>query len=108
MPAPDQAVLSQPRFAERFNQTIREALHSGTRGAQRDTALLSEPWNFEPRDSVPKIHLWHGEADCNAPIAMGRYMAAALPHGEPCFFPGEGHLSLISKRLGEFLGVLVA
>jgi len=26
------------------------------------------------------VHLWHGEADANAPVAMGRYMATAIPN----------------------------
>jgi hypothetical protein len=46
--------------------------------------------------------------DANAPIAMGRYMAAAIPNSHTFSYAGEGHLSLISNYLEEILSVLIA
>ena len=44
----------------------------------------------------------------NAPLALGRFMADAIPKSQVRFYPGEGHLSLISKYIEEILYVLIA
>jgi hypothetical protein len=46
--------------------------------------------------------------DANAPIPVGRYMAAAISNSQAFPYAGEGHLSLILKRLEEILNVLIA
>jgi hypothetical protein len=48
------------------------------------------------------VHLWHSEADANAPVAMGPYMATAIPNSHIAF------LSLTAKYMGEILKDLVA
>jgi len=87
---------------------IREALLAGPRGAQWDTALMVSPWDFQPQDIRLAVYLWHGEKDVNAPPAMGRFMAAAIPNSQARFYPDEGHLSLLSKYIDEILNVLIA
>jgi hypothetical protein len=37
---------------------------------------------------------------------MARRLAAALPACHPGYFPGEGHLSLVVRHLGEVLAEL--
>jgi pimeloyl-ACP methyl ester carboxylesterase len=108
LPAPDQEMLAKPEFQRRYLAIIREALHAGPRGAQWDTALMVSPWDFRPQDIRVAVHLWHGEADINVPLAMGRYMSAAIPSSRPSFYPGEGHLSLMAKHTEEILNVLAA
>ena len=107
-PAPDQVVLARPDFQRAFVAMIQEGLRAGPRGAQLDTALMASPWDFRPQDIRAAVHLWHGEADANAPLAMGRYMAATIPNSHASFYPGEGHLSLIAKHMEEILNVLAA
>jgi hypothetical protein len=46
--------------------------------------------------------------DASAPIAMGRYMTAAIPNSQAFSYADEGHLSLISNYLEEILDVLIA
>ena len=108
LPAPDQEMLNRPEFQGRFIAMIREALRAGPRGAQWDTALMIGSWDFRPQDVRAAVYLWHGEMDRNAPIAMARYLAAAIPSCQSCFYSSEGHLSLISKHLEEILKVLIA
>lgn len=106
LPAPDQATLTQPEFQRGFVAMLKEALRHGPRGAQVDTALMVSPWGFSPQAITAPVQLWHGEADRNAPIAMGRYLAAAIPHSQAHFYPGEGHLSLLAKHIDEILNCL--
>ncbi len=61
-----------------------------------------------PKDVRSDVYLWHGEMDANAPLAMGRYIAAAIPNSQAFSYASEGHLSLISKYLDEILTVLIA
>jgi pimeloyl-ACP methyl ester carboxylesterase len=106
--APDQEMLTRPEFQDGFIAMIREALRAGPRGAQWDNALMVGPWDFRPQDVRSAVYLWHGEMDGNAPPAMARYMAAAIPNCRSSFYSGEGHLSLVSKYLVEILNVLIA
>ena len=108
LPAPDQAMLARPDFQQGFITMIREALLAGPRGAQWDTALMVSPWDFRPQDIRSAVYLWHGEKDGNAPLAMGRFMADAIPNSRVRFYPAEGHLSLVSKHIEEILNVLIA
>jgi pimeloyl-ACP methyl ester carboxylesterase len=108
LPAPDQEMFARPEFQGRFIAMIREALRAGPRGAQRDTALMIGSWDFRPQDVRSAVYLWHGELDRNAPLAMARYLSAAIPNCQSCFYSSEGHLSLISKHLEEILNVLIA
>jgi pimeloyl-ACP methyl ester carboxylesterase len=108
LPAPDQAMLTRPEFQDRFIAMIREALRAGPRGAQWDTALMVSAWDFRPQDVRSDVYLWHGEMDANAPLAMGRYMAAAIPNSRAFSYASEGHLSLIAKYLDEILKLLIA
>jgi pimeloyl-ACP methyl ester carboxylesterase len=85
---------------------IQEALRAGPRGAQQDTALMASSWDFRPQDIRIAVHLWHGEADANAPVAMGRYMATTIPNSQVSYLPGEGHLSLMAKYATEILRAL--
>ena len=107
-PAADQAVLARPDFQRAFVAVIQEGLRAGPRGAQLDTALMASPWDFRAQDIRVPVHIWHGEADANAPLAMGHYMAATIPNSHASFYPGEGHLSLIAKDIEAILNVLAA
>ena len=107
-PAPDQAVLARPDFQRAFIAVIQEGLRAGPRGAQLDAALMASPWDFRPQDIRVGVHLWHGEEDANAPLAMGRYMAATIADIHAFFYPGEGHLSLMANHVEEILNDLAA
>jgi pimeloyl-ACP methyl ester carboxylesterase len=108
LPPPDRVLMADPDFQRRFITVIQDALRTGPSGAQRDTALMVSPWGLRPQDIKVAIQLWHGEEDVNAPVAMGRYMASAIPNCQAYFFPGEGHLSLMAKSVEEILNVLGA
>jgi pimeloyl-ACP methyl ester carboxylesterase len=108
LPPPDRALLADPDFQRQFIAVIQDALRAGSSGAQWDTALMVSPWDFRPQDIKVAVQLWHGEEDTNAPVAMGRYMASAIPNSRAYIFPGEGHLSLMAKSVEEVLNVLGA
>ena len=103
LPEADQIVLKQPEAQQRYLRTLREAQRRGPRGAQQDTALMVGPWEFRPQEIAVATHLWYGEDDRETPIAMGRYLATAIPKSQTHFYPGEGHLSVMVNHLEEIL-----
>ncbi len=105
--APDRAVLAEGDIKEAFIRTSLEAFRHGTRGATWDCVLFAHPWGFRPQDIRMPVYLWHGEADTTCPIAMGRYMAGAIPDCNAHLIPQEGHYSLIARHYEEVLTALV-
>lgn len=108
LPEPDRAIMSQPELQKKFLAMVQEAMRHGPRGPQHDTRLMVTEWDFRPQDIQIPVYLWHGEADQNAPIAMGQYMAAAIPNSQAKFYPGEGHLSLFKKYAKEIFQTMIS
>jgi pimeloyl-ACP methyl ester carboxylesterase len=84
-----------------------EALRQGGLGPAEAAALYWKPWGFRLKDIRMKVHVWHGEADLNAPFeSHGKVLGQRLPNVEARFYPGEGHISLIYKYLETILQTL--
>lgn len=107
LPQPDREVLARPEFQKGFLTIVLEAARKGPRGPQHDTRLMVTPWDFQPQEIRIAVDLWHGELDQNAPVAMGRYMAAAIPNSRARFYPEDGHLSLFKKYFFDIVQELV-
>jgi pimeloyl-ACP methyl ester carboxylesterase len=86
---------------------IKEAIRCGTEGVTLELKLLSQPWGFQMNVIKPEVLLWHGETDAEAPVAMGKRLARAIPHCRAAFFPGEGHWA-IYVHWREILTALLA
>ena len=56
--------------------------------------------------SLP-MHIWHGEADGNSPVAAARYLAQAIPNSLPRILPDEGHFSML-RHLPEMVQMMTA
>jgi pimeloyl-ACP methyl ester carboxylesterase len=106
--APDQALMTDPNFQQRFIALIKDAIRAGPSGAQWDTALMVSPWGFRLQDVKLPVQLWHGEEDANAPLAMAHYMAASIPNTKLRVFAAEGHLSLMAKHVEQILDLFHA
>jgi pimeloyl-ACP methyl ester carboxylesterase len=49
------------------------------------------PWGFAPADVCVPVHLWHGDRDEAAPVAVARFVADQLPDVRLTVYEGEGH-----------------
>jgi pimeloyl-ACP methyl ester carboxylesterase len=101
----DKEYLARPHVRKILADSLSEAFRSGSRGPTWEMGLYAGPWGFRLEDIRTPVHLWHGEQDANAPIAMGRYMAASIPGCRAVLYPGEGHLHFVD-RLPEILSAL--
>lgn len=102
-PAADRKLLGEGGYRALFAQSTPLALRRGGRGVARDLTLLARAWDFRLEEVRAPVSLWHGLADNIVPAAMARALAAALPRSALHCFAGEGHLSLIVRRLDAAL-----
>lgn len=107
LPEPDQLTVAIPEVKNGFIAMLQEALRHGPRGASYDTRLMVSAWDFDPSQIIIPVHLWHGEADQNAPVVMGRFMEKVIPQSIGKFYPGEGHLSLFKKYIEEIIRTII-
>ena len=100
--AEDKALLGLPGVQAILAESLSEAFRSGSRGPAWEMALYARPWGFPLEDITTPVYVSHGEEDANAPVTMGRYLAATIPDCRAAFYPGEAHLHFLN-RLPEIL-----
>jgi pimeloyl-ACP methyl ester carboxylesterase len=103
MAKPDVAAMQDASILHNIVQDFNEAFRQNTKGVVQEGAVLASDWGFKLSDIQATVHLWQGEEDTNATVQMGRYQAANLPHCIAKFYPGEGHISLVTNHIQEIL-----
>lgn len=77
-------------------------------GPAQDALLETGNWDFNVADidtsSVPVL-IWHGEADTDVPVSVGKYLAEYIAGSEAFFVEGESH-SMIRRKWGHVLSTL--
>jgi pimeloyl-ACP methyl ester carboxylesterase len=91
LPDADKAIFASPAFRTLYTANRAEAVRMGIKGVAWDMAVTAWPWGFDPADIEVQTHLWHGDADVNLPIAMGKYLAEAIPDCAARLLSGERH-----------------
>ncbi|MEA2460203.1 MAG: hypothetical protein QOH90_380 [Actinomycetota bacterium] len=88
-------------IGEIFVAWTREALEKGVEGWVEDDLAFAAPWGFDLADIQVPILLWQGSQDRMVPEAHGRWLAAHIPAVDARLRPDEGHLTLVTTRVGE-------
>jgi len=101
----DKRYLDRPEVKEVLVESLSEAFRGGSRGCAWEMGLYARPWGFRLEEIQTPVHLWHGEQDANAPVAMGRYLASVIPDCQATFYPGEGHLHFVDRLREIFAAV---
>ena len=104
-PAPDRAILARAEVRAALVDDLRQALRQGGRAVLDDLMLFGQPWGFRLEDIAVPVELWHGEADAQVPVAVGRRVAHRLPHCRARFIPDAAHLWLF-EHCDEVLATL--
>jgi pimeloyl-ACP methyl ester carboxylesterase len=100
--------MAATRVAEAYVDAVRECFRAGPRDGRLDTSLVASAWDLDLGAIEIPVSVWHGNLDVDAPPAMGRWLAEAVPACRARFFAGEGHISLIVKHAESILRALVA
>lgn len=109
-PEADRKVLDNPQILALFIRESAEAFRQGSKGAYHEGKIYANSWGFKLEDISPQlnVYIWHGDADKNVPIAMGRGMCKLIPNCEGKFYTGEGHYSTIFKYFEDMIDALTS
>ena len=103
----DVRLLDQPHIVKTLFRDAAEALKQGARGVTWDLLLYTRPWGFRLDEIKAPVYLWHGEADITVPPRFGYLIAATIPGCRATYWPGEGHLMMIS-RASQIIDTVIA
>jgi len=101
-PETDRAILADTSVNEAYRQNLGEATRSGLDGMFEDAGAVIGKWPFRVDAIGCPVHVWHGERDGNAPVAMGRWLAENLANGRYTEWPEATHFAWF-RRLDEVL-----
>jgi pimeloyl-ACP methyl ester carboxylesterase len=102
----DRAALTE-EFADVMARALRLAAADGVEGWIDDDLAFAEPWGFDPGGIDVPIAVWQGRHDRMVPFAHGEWLQSHIGTSRPRFLVEEGHISLLTGRLGDILGDLV-
>jgi pimeloyl-ACP methyl ester carboxylesterase len=88
-------------FAEYLAYTGREGLAPGSQGWWDDGEAFGRTWGFELAAIEVPVLLMHGRQDQFVPFGHGQWLAARIPGVEARLLDDDGHLTLITSRIGE-------
>lgn len=83
-----------------------DAACTGVSGLVEDFLTYARGWDFDPRDVISEVHLWHGGGDPLVPVEQALQLAADLPNCRVFLDPDEGH-HFFRSGLEEILATLV-
>jgi pimeloyl-ACP methyl ester carboxylesterase len=108
VPPLDKVVLSRDGIWRLMREhMLTKPFERGLDGVVLDASLYARPWGFRLEDIRTRVFVWHGEADVQCPVAMGRYVAEHIPGCEATWVPEAGHLLIcdhaetIFRKLAE-------
>ena len=96
----DRAVLTGA-FAEFMLRSDAYALEPGVDGWLDDDLAFLRPWGFDLGAIDRPTLLLHGDDDRFVPVSHGRWLAARIPGVEARIGAGDGHLTLVERRMRE-------
>lgn len=107
VPAADAEIFRRPQVRATFVADTLESMRQGPDATVADLRLYTRPYDFALEDITVPVHLFHGDADANVPVAIGRDVASRIPGCTATFVPGAGHMWFID-HIDEILGLVTA
>jgi pimeloyl-ACP methyl ester carboxylesterase len=97
-----------PEFIQMLLTSFREGLRASAKGPTSDARVYGEPWPFTLADIKTPVSIWHGTADLQVPVSIGRHYAKFVPNARATFPDYEGHVSIITNYIEAIIGDLRA
>lgn len=92
-------------FSDSYGHFVLNRLREGIRerrdGWVDDDIAFTTPWGFDLSQIRIPVLLMHGELDQAVPVAHGKWLAANIPGVDARFFPGDGHLTVVTRSIPE-------
>lgn len=99
--SPADAAVVTGELARHLAFSTQEGLAPGSQGWWDDVCARVSPWGFELDDISVPVLLVHGDQDRFVPFSHGQWLAAHIPGVEARLLAGDGHLTLLARRVGE-------
>ena len=96
----DAAVLTG-EFAEWLLRAEQLGLAPGDQGWWDDAEAQFSPWGFDLGSVRVPVKVWHGRHDKFSPFQHGQWLADHIPGAERALSDSDGHLTLVTKRMGD-------
>lgn len=97
-----------PDFLQMLLSSVREGLRSSAKGPTSDARIYGERWPFALADIRVPVRIWHGTADMQVPVSIGRHYEKFIPTARGTFPDGEGHVSIVVNHLESIIADLRA
>jgi pimeloyl-ACP methyl ester carboxylesterase len=95
-----------PDFLHMLLTSFREGVRVSARGASSDARIYGEPWPFALHEIKVPVRIWHGQADTQVPVSIGRHYAAHIPTAKGTFPEEEGHVSIVANYIEAIIADL--
>jgi pimeloyl-ACP methyl ester carboxylesterase len=105
---PDKAVFETEATREDFAASLRQGFEFGWRGFFDDDQAMMKEWGFDPAAITVPVSVWFGDQDLMVPRTHGEWLVDNLPTASKHFFPGDGHVSMVSSHLDELFAAIDA
>ncbi len=94
-------------LADMMARSLRLGAAAGLEGWLDDDLAFVKPWGFDPAAIEVPVAVWQGRHDRMVPFAHGEWLHAHIVPSRPRLLEDEGHISLLTNRLGDILEALV-
>ena len=105
---PTDAAALTGELAEYLAFTMRDGLAPGSEGWWEDGAAEGGPWGFGLSQISVPVLVVHGKQDMFVPFSHGEWLAAHITGAEPWLLADDGHLTLLTQRIGDVHAWLAA
>jgi len=102
---PDRAVLVGA-FADFMARWLRLSATTGSKGYWDDDQAFIRPWGFDLDDISVPVAVWRADLDLMVPPSHGEWLLAHVPGSTGFLSVSEGHISLMSRRIGDIVARL--
>jgi pimeloyl-ACP methyl ester carboxylesterase len=95
----DLAVLSDRETRTAFAAGIRHGFAQGWHGFYDDDRAFFSPWGFDVAPIAVPTFVYFGDEDLMVPPTHGEWLLAHINGAVKRFYPGEGHVSVVTKNI---------
>ena len=99
--SPTDAAVLTGEFAEWMLDTAQYGLATTDQGWWDDAVASLAPWRFDFESIDVPVKVWHGRHDRFSPFQHGQWLAEHVPGAEASLSESDGHLTLVTRRIGD-------
>lgn len=102
----DRAALTE-ELADVMARSLRQAAEDGVDGWIDDDLAFAKSWGFDLGTIEVPVGVWQGRQDRMVPFAHGEWLHSKIKTSRSQLLDDEGHISLLTNRLGDIITDLV-